>query len=397
MSQNKLCVCLYDKPVGLLELDRNQKMTFSYQKDATHAISLSMPLKDKTFDDLNCRKFFRGLLPENSQLLELMSHDAHCLVKDTFGLLHHYGKESNGALSFWDLRDVPIDPSKPFLQMHNTTQTPFDVKLQKCFGLFSGNEKKFQVKIVEQKMMASEPGKGSTHFLKMSNHNKILNEYFCLNLAKDLGIDCVNVSLQPVAKELGLLVERYDRKMNTLHQMQFCHQEDFAQALGHFAIHKYEWDKGPNLKECFGLLTKAFVPAICRLQLVRRVLFNYFIGNVSAHAKNMSLLYLGMNKPMLAPLYSVMGTCDDTQTMAMKIGNSYQIAQISMNDWKLFCKETKYSFPILKQMLREYAEQIVPLALKHRDRMKAQKRDVNEIDKLIIAVKLRCERVEKQQ
>lgn len=382
--------------MGLLELDRNQKMTFSYQKDASHAISLSMPVKDKTFDDLNCRKFFRGLLPENAQMLESMSQHAHCLVKDTFGLLQHYGKESNGALSFWDLRDVPLHPSKPFLPNHGTKHTPFDAKTSEYFGLFSGNEKKYPIRIVEQKLMMGEPGKGSTHFLKMSNPNKVLNEYFCLKLAKALGIDCVTATLQPIAKELGLLVERFDRSINALHQMQFYHQEDFAQALGHSAIHKFEWDKGPGLKDCFGLLTKAIVPAICRLQLARRVIFNYLIGNVCAHAKNISMLYQGTNKPMLAPLYSLTGTHDDMQNMAMKIGSSYQIAQISINDWQLFCKETKYSFPILKQMLREIAQQIVPLALEYREMLKMQKYDVKEIDQLIIAIKRRCERVEQQ-
>ncbi|HRE32503.1 MAG TPA: HipA N-terminal domain-containing protein, partial [Candidatus Berkiella sp.] len=101
MLLNKLSVYLYDHLIGYLECDRNNKMTFSYCTDAIFALSLSMPLKDKTFDDKNCRKYFRGILPEDGVFLEALCQSIGTHPKDTFGLLKTYGKECIGAISFW--------------------------------------------------------------------------------------------------------------------------------------------------------------------------------------------------------------------------------------------------------------------------------------------------------
>jgi serine/threonine-protein kinase HipA len=392
MESNKLCVCLHDMVVGFLLQDRNQKMSFSYQKEAIEAISLSMPLKEKTFDDKNCRKFFRGYLPEDPKRLDAMCQEIGSHQKETFQLLKQYGKECNGAITFCPISEVSEFPENPLIQahVHNANK---DFKLSDSFGLFSGNDLKIPVCIIEDKVATKDPGSPSTHFLKISDKNKITNEYLCLLMAKDLGISSVTAKLYPLKKEFGLLVDRYDRKIIDFHHVQSFHQEDFLQALGYFASYKFEWDKGPSLKECFAILQKTIVPAVARLQMVKRVMFNYLIGNTQAHGKNISLLYLNQSKPILAPLYSVVATLDDSQKMAMKIGEHDVIEEISFNDWQQFCHAVGFSFPIFKQIFIEFCSLMTLHADKQKQEIKTQQGDIKELDKIMSAINKRVDKI----
>lgn len=393
MDYHKLCVCLYGKQIGLLELDRNQKMTFSYQKDVTEAISLSMPLKDKSFDDKNCRKFFRGLLPEDPKILEGMCQAINCLPKDTFFLMQQYGKECNGAISFCTLSEVPEEPQDSLIQTHHAKKITDNFKPSDGFGLFSGNGLKIPVCIIDDKISTKEAGSPSTHFLKVGPPNKIINEYFCVSLASKLGIESVNVKLYPLKNDLGLLSPRFDRRLKDFYHVQSLHQEDFLQGLGYYASYKYEEENGPSLKECFAILQKTLIPAVARLQLIKRVMFHYLIGNTEVHGKNMSLLYVVKTKPILAPLYTAMATIDDSQKMAMKIGQHDVIEDISLEDWRIFCQTIGFSFPIFKQMFVEFAALVIEHAPKQRDEIKEQKVNVKEIDKMIVAINKRVDRV----
>lgn len=379
--------------MGYLQLDRNQQMTFTYQRDANFALSLSMPLKEHTFDDKNCRKFFRGYLPEDRAKLEAMSAAVGCHPKQTFALLQSYGKECNGAISFCRIDEVKEEPEEPQINAHLIKKSKQDFKENTSFGLFSGETDKIPVCLIDDQIAKPEPNSPSTHFLKLGSPLKLINEYFCLSLAKAMGIDCVNARLYSLANGPGLLVERYDRRIVDFHHVQYAHQEDFLQGLGYFPTHQYESEKGPCLKECFALLQKTLVPAVSRLELVKRVMFNYLVANKTAHAKNMSLLYEHTAKPMLAPFYSPIATSLEDATMAMKIGDSETFLTVSLNDWRLFCQKIGFSFPIFKQMLAEYATLIVEKAQEQRVVLKEQKWDSKEIDLIIKAIKKRSQKV----
>lgn len=100
------------------------------------------------------------------------------------------------------------------------------------------------------------------------------------------------------------------------------HQEDFCQTLGVLSKNKYQAEGGPAFAMVFKLLFITENPVIARLELARRVMFNFLIGNNDAHAKNVSLLYKGV-KPVLAPAYDVLSTAiypECTTKMAMSIG-----------------------------------------------------------------------------
>ncbi len=86
---------------------------------------------------------------------------------------------------------------------------------------------------------------------------------------------------------------------------------------------KYQADCGPDLKACFDLVRAYSANPIKDLhQLLDWVFFNALIGNMDAHAKNLSFIYQG-KQIRLAPFYDMMCTDiyeDLSQKMAMKIG-----------------------------------------------------------------------------
>ena len=74
----------------------------------------------------------------------------------------------------------------------------------------------------------------------------------------------------------------------------WIHQEELCQALGLSHELKYEADGGPGLKACFDLVREYSANPIKDLQqLIEWVFFNFLIGNMDAHAKNLSFMYQG--------------------------------------------------------------------------------------------------------
>lgn len=101
----------------------------------------------------------------------------------------------------------------------------------------------------------------------------------------------------------------------------------------------------------FKLLLITDNPVKARLELARRVMFNFLIGNNDAHAKNSSLLYKDI-KPVLAPAYDLLSTAvypELTTKMAMYIGSSKEAEWVNAKDWQLFCQETDLSFAWFKK------------------------------------------------
>lgn len=99
---------------------------------------------------------------------------------------------------------------------------------------------------------------------------------------------------------------------------------------------KYDREGGPRVSQFLGLIQNhALQPAANYLLFIRRLIFNYLIGNCDAHGKNYSMLYRG-NQPILAPTYDLLSTviCPDLSSkMAMKIGGKYDPETIFLRHW----------------------------------------------------------------
>jgi serine/threonine-protein kinase HipA len=191
-----------------------------------------------------------------------------------------------------------------------------------------------------------QDGYPSTHILKPAIRavtDSVINEGFCLALARELGLSAANAHIERRGADCFLLVERYDRTHPAKGKAVRLHQEDFCQALGVVPEMKYQNEGGPDLADCFALLRRVTRPSAPQvLRLLDDVVFNALIGNHDAHAKNFSLLYSGLPSratPVLAPLYDALSTAiypTLSDKMAMKLGGRYKFSEVELRHWEAF-------------------------------------------------------------
>jgi serine/threonine-protein kinase HipA len=151
-------------------------------------------------------------------------------------------------------------------------------------------------------------GAPSTWILKPDREYPLAeNEVTCLRLATNCGLPVPDVELVDLIDTKILAIRRYDRDETTT-PIARIHQEDGCQATGTPPMQKYEYARGPSLKDLAGVLRDHGDVGATR-NLLQRVIFNVAIGNADAHAKNFSFLHDADTTLLtLAPVYDVLST-----------------------------------------------------------------------------------------
>ena len=348
-------VWLFDQPVGTLS-QVGGRLGFHYSADwlaRPHAMALSrsLPLRPTPFDDHQCRGFFAGLLPEGN-LRRLIAQQCQVSRQNDFALLDAIGGECAGAITFVspgqgvaNARQAGVEWLDEARLAALLDELPLRPMLAGRDGIrlsLAGAQDKLPVVFDGRRVGLPTGGQPSTHILKpaiAAVDGSVLNEGFCLGLARAMGLTAAHAEIFPVQDRRVLLVARYDRRSDDGGPPQRIHQEDFCQALGVVPEQKYQNEGGPDLKACFDLLRQATRPSAPQvLRLFDAVVFNALIGNHDAHAKNFSLLY-GAAGPALAPLYDLLSTAvyeHLTPKMAMKLGSKYRFTEVQARHWEQF-------------------------------------------------------------
>jgi serine/threonine-protein kinase HipA len=334
------------------------------QPDA-RAISLSLPLENRTFNAQITRIFFEGLLPEGFTrrcVAEWMKADE----QDYLSILSGLGNECLGAikiieenakemsseyrlLSEQDVKNLAKEGASESAQLVTKAHLSLTGASGKVGLYYDEKEKQWYLPVGEAP---------STHIVKQSHirlKQIVTNEQFCLLTAKNLGIQIPESFIVNMgdAKDEDVLfaTKRYDRKMsidgkqlNGLPIPFRLHQEDFSQALGIPASLKYEKNQSRYLKRLFEILKHySSDPMNDQLRLWDICIFNYLIGNTDNHIKNLSLLYGEDLKTIrLAPAYDIVSTMiyeNSSEEMALSIDGIYHIYQIKRNSFE---NEAKY-------------------------------------------------------
>ena len=358
---HELEVWLAGAKVGTLSLPEG-RLSFRYHPDwlahpTAMALSCSLPLQAEPFDDHAARPFFANLLPEG-QLRRLIAQQFQVSRQNDFALLAAIGGECAGAITFLPKDAAPpthrsgdvqwldepalailIDelPSRPMLAGQNGLRLSL-----------AGAQDKLPVVFDGQRVGLPLGGYPSTHILKPPIHavdNSVINEGFCLALARALQLSVAEAQVREAEGRRFLLVTRYDRLPSAQGQPARLHQEDLCQALGVVPELKYQNEGGPDLPACFDLLRRVTRPSAPQvLRLLDYVILNAVVGNHDAHAKNFSLLYAGSSRkaaPILAPLYDVLSTAiypSLTPKMAMKLGSKYKFSEVEARHWQQFAE-----------------------------------------------------------
>lgn len=328
------------------------------QKAGSRAISISLPLEEKTFPAQRTRIFFEGLLPEGFTR-RCVAEWMHINENDYLSILAGLGRECMGALKIVDETKEAIAAEYKELSTEEVYAlaregaTESAELVTKSHLSLTGASGKAGLYFDEQtgKWYLPIGSAPSTHIVKQSHIRLtkiVVNEQLSLLTAKYLGIEVPESFIVPTdgdAENVLFATRRYDRKfsangryLNGMPVPYRLHQEDFGQALGIAAADKYEKHQDSYLKRLFDILRMYSTdPITDSLKLWDICVYNYLIGNTDNHIKNLSLLYSeDLNSIRLAPAYDIISTMiypSSTENMALSIGGIYNIKEITRSSF----------------------------------------------------------------
>ncbi|HEV3001294.1 MAG TPA: type II toxin-antitoxin system HipA family toxin [Solirubrobacteraceae bacterium] len=342
MATRALDVWLYERRAGRLEA-RHGALTYAYEPawvdERMPPLSQSLPVRGEPFTGEPVHAFFANLLPEG----DVRRHVARRFgvsVGNDFELLAAIGGDCAGAVSLtardgrprpdergrvrWlddaELADVVADlPRRPLM-----ADPDEGIRLS-----LAGAQDKLPVVVAGGRVGVPTGGAPSTHILKVpiaGLDDTVVNEAFCLRLARSLRLEAAAAEVLRVGDQDVLLVERYDRDRSA-DTVRRLHQEDFCQALAVPPEAKYEAEGGPGAAQSVELLRRASAqPARDVLRFADALVFNLLVGNHDAHGKNYSVLYRPEGTA-LAPLYDLVSTAAYrhlSRRLAMAVGGEYR-------------------------------------------------------------------------
>jgi len=369
--------------VGQLSQNQHGELGFAYspgwlQNDDAPPLSASLPKRVEPFSRRECRPFFGGLLPEESQR-DAAAQALGVSRGNDFALLDRLGGDVAGALQLLppgetpaapdlDQRPIPLDDAGLIRVLDALPVRPLLAGEEGLRLSLAGAQSKVPVVLVDGAVALPVPGQPTTHILKppMSRFSATTeNEAFVMRLAAAAGLNVAPVEPRIVRDRTFLLVQRYDRFLGEDGVVRRIHQEDFCQALGVPPETKYASEGGPTFKDCFELLRRvATRPAVDVLKLLDAVIFNLIVGNADAHGKNFSILY-DREGPGLAPLYDLLATVaypELSPKLAMRIGKRATLGEMDAKGWIAFAADAGMGVPLIRRRVSELSQTIMARA-----------------------------------
>jgi serine/threonine-protein kinase HipA len=377
-----------DFPIGQLARLPDTTTAFAYTNNwlsqpDSFPISLSLPLDVALHGDAASRAFFNNLLHENDQLDQVLR--LHGLERnDVVGILAYLGADCPGAISCL-LPDAPPvkRPGNLYADYDPIASDVLEEAVQRMVegrplpdelrdpSPVAGFRRKISLALLPDGRFGipkSGLGVPTTHILKIPDRNhrgEAEQEAFATHLARSCGFSASKTIATQIAEQDVVLIERFDRLVDTDGNITRLHQEDFAQALGLPSDVKYERRAVGafrfDLAAIATVLDRTAVPALAREEFLRATLFNLLIGNTDNHAKNHALLYVG-GQAVLAPLYDMVpiplgnGYTDE---FAFNIGNARRATELSRQDLESLAVTIGYPKSRAGQVVRKAVSEII--------------------------------------
>ncbi len=347
-------------------------------------LSRNLPLQNDPFNDSPTRAFFENLLPEGG-IRAQVARQVGVSKENVFGLLEAIGGDCAGAISIvppggcrgGEGRYRPISKTELGSELSNLPAHPFLAGEEGVRLSLAGAQNKLPIYYDGSDFFIPEGNYPSSHILKtaiLPLENTVVNEAFCMNLAKRVGLKVPPAVVVDINGQQVYMVERYDRRPDASGRVLRIHQEDFCQALGIPSDLKYEKEGGPGFHDCFKLVEDwSDEPFLDNESLLVWALFNFLTGNADAHGKNLSFLY-AKGTVRLAPFYDLISTAVYERVnnkFAMKMGGQKDPRYFMADDLERFASETGIELRAvkaeLKQLIQRLEETTGPLAKEYRE------------------------------
>ena len=314
--------------------------------------------------------FFDNLLPEEGSR-ELLARGAKIDKADAFGLLETFGAESAGALTLLPPGEKPGTGSTrlmPFEELSESIRNLPNVALsagtKKKMSL-AGAQHKIPIIFNDGKLYAPDESYPSTHILKPDHpesnnyQHSVVNEWFVMSLAKQLGLDVPEVTMLHVPEPV-YLIKRFDR-IEASDTIQRIHAIDACQTLSLDKAYKYKECNSDNLKKLIDLCR---FRGETRQRLFQWLLFNILVGNSDDHLKNLSF-FLDGSRLTLTPHYDLLSTAVyavengwGADTLVWPVGNAKIYSQVTLNDIHILAASLKLPERYANSIVQRFCSRI---------------------------------------
>lgn len=325
----------YTLMVGELTKLANGAHTFKYAPEwlasrYARPLSLSLPLQRRNITSDAVFKFFDNLLPDSPIVRDRIVKRYHAKSRQPFDLLSEIGRDSVGAVTL-----IPEDETVtcPIMAWEKLTEARLEevltaYKADIPLGMIrEENDFRISVAGAQEKTALLRIGndwcipKGitpTTHIIKLpigeirqpnatlDLSQSVDNEYYCLLLAKELGLNVPDAEIIKAGRVRALAVERFDRRWNTERTVLLrLPQEDMCQTFGLPSSVKYESDGGPGIAQIMAFLMGSSEALKDRYDFMKFQVFQWLIGATDGHAKNFSVFIQAGGSYRLTPFYDI--------------------------------------------------------------------------------------------
>ncbi|MFW9618173.1 MAG: type II toxin-antitoxin system HipA family toxin [Epsilonproteobacteria bacterium] len=299
--KDNLHVKVFSEKAGTILLENNEYI-FDYTTENQDAfVSLTMPVRAKSYAHSKLHPIFEMHLPEGYLLSIIKKHFSKITKTDNFGLLKLMAHSIKGRLTYeanaaQEEATLSIDEL-----LHPKSEVLFD-ELVRRFALnspLSGVQPKVLAKVRDkvtlplQEYIVKSWGDEYPHLA--------LNEFYCMKVVKSAGIEVPEFYLSDDNKLF--IMKRFDIKENGT----YLGFEDMCVLQARQAHEKYE-----GSYESIAKTIKTFVSPKHKKKALRdffkMMVINTLVQNGDAHLKNFGLLYENIQNIWLAPAYDVVCT-----------------------------------------------------------------------------------------
>jgi serine/threonine-protein kinase HipA len=324
MATRELAVSIHEDLVGYLRESENL-WQFEYSAawasaaegfDLAPALTRSQLLHSDGASYRPVQWYFDNLLPEEGLRLILVK-EARLPADDVFALLSYLGAESAGSLVLRNPQQPapegrgmkPLPLAELSRRIANLSKASLSQGAPKKMSL-AGAQHKLPILFDHGRLFEPLPATPSTHILKpnhpLADHypSSVINEYFTMRLAKEVGLTVPEVRRMYVPQPV-YVVDRFDRAPGPSRAAaRRLHIIDTCQLLNKSPGFKYVGASVDTLARAAELCRER---ALARQRLYRWLVFNVLVGNSDNHLKNISFR-VDTSGIHLAPAYDLLCT-----------------------------------------------------------------------------------------
>ena len=299
---NKLNVVVSGSVAGMLVKSQSE-VVFNYLSNSQTEkfVSLTMPVRDKSYVNTQLHPIFEMHLPEGYLLSIIKKQFSKITDTDDFGLLTLLSGSIHGRVQYESTKSSSLKPLHLEDLLHPNTPELFDELISR-FALnspLSGVQPKVLAKVEDKATLKLED-----YIVKAWGDDYpqlALNEYLCMQAVKAAGIAVPEFYLSDDDK--FFIMKRFDIQENGI-PFGF---EDMCVLQA-----KQRDDKYKGSYEQVAKSVRLFSSNHLRLksltQFYKMIVMNNLLQNGDAHLKNFGVYYLDINHIQIAPAYDVVST-----------------------------------------------------------------------------------------